>query len=543
MNHLLLYLLVQSIAPRIAGRRIGGIRLLQPILSIELTGGGPPEYLVVILSSPGPFCFLGNEDPLAGIGAEAFKRIAGLQVGRVPAAADDRIVRLDLAGGREPYTLAIYLFGSRARVRVERGEAIIESLNAKETGQTLRPGRSPRAPVFKPGGSVVDGDGLEEFREGLIDGRVPFLLATPKRVGGVAPIPVPGMGSKAVDGETAVPVPGMGSKAVDGETAIPVPGASKEAADDEAPAFGPFNDAVTACREVGMAIVASLNDDIVDRATATLRKHLAGRERLLVKLETEREGADSFDKIRSEANTLAAYQSQIPAGASEAVLPDLYRDGEKAVIELDPARSIHEQIDKRFKRAAKLERSREALDKRIQTISAEIGRLTADTDNIDRQSTLREAVKAAERAERGYDFGARKHRAAKRTQQVKEYRRFALDDQWFALVGRSNSENDEITFKVAAPDDFWFHAQQMPGSHVILKSHGAPGNPPDTILEKTAAIAAHFSKARHASLVPVIYTRRKYVRKFRGAKPGQVVCEREKTVFATPGLPDTPKTI
>ncbi len=527
MNHLLLYLLVQGIAPRIAGRRIGGVRLLQPILSIELTGGGPSEYLVVILSSPGPFCFLGNEDPLAGIGVEAFKRIAGLQVGRVPAAAEDRILRLDLAGGREPYTLAIYLFGSRAKVRVERGEAIIESLNAKETGQTLPPPRSPHAPVFKPDGSIVGGDGLEKFREGLIDGRVPFLLTTPKRMGAVNPTPVPGMGSKAVDGETATPVPGTGG----------------EATDDAAAAFGPFDNAVTACRAVGMSIVASLNDDILGRATATLRNHLAGRERLLVKLKTEREGADSFDKIRSEANTLAAYQSRIPPGASEAVLPDLYREGEETVIELDPARSIHEQIDKRFKRAAKLERSREALDKRIHTIAAEIERLTADTDNIAKQSTLRDAVKAAERAERGYDFGARKRRTVKRAPQVKEYRRFALDDQWFALVGRNNRENDEITFKVAAPDDLWFHAQQMPGSHVILKSHGAPGNPPDTILEKTAAIAAHFSKARHASLVPVIYTRRKYVRKFRGAKPGQVVCEREKTVFANPGLPDTPKTI
>ncbi len=501
MNHLLLYLFVQSIASRIAGRRIGGVRLLQPVLSIELAGGGPPDYLVVILSSPGPFCFLESNDPLAGIGAEAFKRIVGLQVGRVPGAADDRILRMDLTGGREPDSLAIYLFGSTAKVRVERGEAIIESLDIRETGQALRPGRAPGAPVFTVDGSAIENDALREFHEGLIDGRVPFGLAAAKRVGGAAPVP-------AVAGDFM---------------------------------FGPFDDATTACREVGAAIVASLYDDIVAHATATLRKHLAAREQLLVKLEGEREGAESFEDLRNQANTLAAYQSQIAPGASEATLPALYGDGAEVVIELDPAHSIREQIDKRFKRAAKLERSREALDNRIHSIATEIAGLSADMATIDEQTTLRGAVESAERAERKYDFGARKRRTVKRVQQVKEYRRFDLDDQWFALVGRNDRENDEITFRVAAPDDLWLHAQQMPGSHVVLKSHGSPGNPPDAILEKAAAIAAHFSKARHASLVPVIYTRRKYVRKFRGSKPGQVLCEREKTVFAVPGLPDSPK--
>jgi predicted ribosome quality control (RQC) complex YloA/Tae2 family protein len=111
---------------------------------------------------------------------------------------------------------------------------------------------------------------------------------------------------------------------------------------------------------------------------------------------------------------------------------------------------------------------------------------------------------------------------------------------WFVLVGRNNLENDKLTFHASAPTDLWFHAQNVPGSHVVLKCRGNPGSPPSGILEMTSAIAAYYSKARHSGLVPVIYTQRKYVRKPRGAKAGQVICEREKMIMVRPGLPTDP---
>ena len=118
------------------------------------------------------------------------------------------------------------------------------------------------------------------------------------------------------------------------------------------------------------------------------------------------------------------------------------------------------------------------------------------------------------------------------------YRSIDVDPRWFVLVGRSNFENDEITFQVAKPTDYWFHAQGVPGSHVVLRPRAGGDGPPASVIERTASIAAHFSKAKHSSLVPVIYTQRKYVRKFRGARPGQVTCEREKMVMVPPALPD-----
>ncbi len=106
------------------------------------------------------------------------------------------------------------------------------------------------------------------------------------------------------------------------------------------------------------------------------------------------------------------------------------------------------------------------------------------------------------------------------------------------IVGRNNRENDEVTFSHAAPNDIWFHAQGVTGSHVVLnRREGGIGNPPASIIERAASVAAHYSRARHSALVPVMYTLRKYVRKFRGARPGQVKCEREKTVMVPPKLP------
>jgi predicted ribosome quality control (RQC) complex YloA/Tae2 family protein len=161
---------------------------------------------------------------------------------------------------------------------------------------------------------------------------------------------------------------------------------------------------------------------------------------------------------------------------------------------------------------------------------------------LEATSSFNEALKTLEaiRAKFDLDLDAapRLAGAPKKREQEKTYRTFDVDPRWFVIVGRSNFENDEITFQVAKPTDYWFHAQGVPGSHVVLRPRGGSDGPSASVIERTASIAAHFSKAKHSSLVPVIYTQRKYVRKFRGARPGQVTCEREKMVMVPPALPD-----
>src|SRR5262249_61693240 len=80
-------------------------------------------------------------------------------------------------------------------------------------------------------------------------------------------------------------------------------------------------------------------------------------------------------------------------------------------------------------------------------------------------------------------------------------RRFVLGDGWELRVGRNNADNDDLTHRFAHPDDVWLHASGVPGSHVVLRMQGRRGNPPRDVLEKAAAFAARYSKAKHAGAV------------------------------------------
>jgi predicted ribosome quality control (RQC) complex YloA/Tae2 family protein len=114
-------------------------------------------------------------------------------------------------------------------------------------------------------------------------------------------------------------------------------------------------------------------------------------------------------------------------------------------------------------------------------------------------------------------------------------RRFVTTDGYMVLVGRNNQENEALT-KSAAPDDIWLHARDMGGSHVILRREGKKDMPSRQALFEASRVAAHFSKGRHSSTVPVDYTERRYVRKQKNGGPGQVIFTHEKTLFVEPGL-------
>jgi len=100
-------------------------------------------------------------------------------------------------------------------------------------------------------------------------------------------------------------------------------------------------------------------------------------------------------------------------------------------------------------------------------------------------------------------------------------------------VGRGAASNDELTFGAAAPNDVWLHARDAAGAHVVLRWTKSDA-PPARDLREAASLAAWHSKARGAAVVPVDWTRRKHVRKPRGAKPGTVVLREERTIMARP---------
>jgi len=117
------------------------------------------------------------------------------------------------------------------------------------------------------------------------------------------------------------------------------------------------------------------------------------------------------------------------------------------------------------------------------------------------------------------------------------FRRYMLADGYEVWVGRNARQNDRLTLQYARKYDLWMHARGVGGSHTVLRLPGKSVHPPAAVVEQAAAIAAYFSKARTSSMVPVIVTERKYVRKPRKSRPGTVIVERERVLLVEPVLP------
>lgn len=116
---------------------------------------------------------------------------------------------------------------------------------------------------------------------------------------------------------------------------------------------------------------------------------------------------------------------------------------------------------------------------------------------------------------------------------------YSLGDGWRVLAGRTDSDNELLSLKVARPLDWWFHVRGMPGSHVILQ--GPSGVDPDrNTLRRAAAVAAYHSKARGGGEVAVSCTQARYVTKPRGAKAGTVQIRKEVVLKVRPAIPDAP---
>ena len=103
-------------------------------------------------------------------------------------------------------------------------------------------------------------------------------------------------------------------------------------------------------------------------------------------------------------------------------------------------------------------------------------------------------------------------------------------DGFTIIVGRSGEENDRVTFRLGKGRDWWFHAQGIPGSHVIVTNPTGLALPPGTLRE-AAWLAAYYSKGRGRGRVDVDYTQRKHVRKLKGAPPGTVTIAHNKTIL------------
>jgi predicted ribosome quality control (RQC) complex YloA/Tae2 family protein len=117
----------------------------------------------------------------------------------------------------------------------------------------------------------------------------------------------------------------------------------------------------------------------------------------------------------------------------------------------------------------------------------------------------------------------------------RKFYEYTLPGEWKVIAGKTDSDNDFLSIKMAKQDDYWFHVRGMPGSHVILRAK-PDGEPDRETLKHAASIAAYHSKARKGGVVAVSCTRARFVTKPKGAKPGTVQIRKESVFKVRPSL-------
>ncbi len=240
------------------------------------------------------------------------------------------------------------------------------------------------------------------------------------------------------------------------------------------------------------------------------------------------------DLYRKYGDLLQTYGATIPAGADKAELPD-YETGETVEIRLDPNKSAQENAQICYARYSKLKRTREALKDQLERTYADREQLEGCAASLDLVSSEADiAAIKRELVEYGFLKQKEKHSKKKGREERSLPYRYRTKDGFLLLVGRNNLQNEEVSFRWANGNDWWFHVKEAPGSHVVIKGEGV--DVPDHVLVEAASCAAYYSSCRRSEKVEVDYTRRKELHKKKGGKPGFVTYHNYYSMVVSPTL-------
>ena len=247
--------------------------------------------------------------------------------------------------------------------------------------------------------------------------------------------------------------------------------------------------------------------------------------------------ADGADIHRQQADLLMAHLHLWQPGQKEISLAD-FETGEPVKIRLNPEKNAVQNAQALYKQHQKLKRARAAVEPLLASVTAEIDYLEHSRLALERLETYREFDDLSTLAEIRDELIQQGYLPAPRTPARASTSEtppicYRSPSGYEILVGRNNRQNDRLSFRVAVDCDLWFHAQEIPGAHVLLRLE--PGAAPDDRdLQFAADLAALHSRARQSDVVPVVYTLPKHLYKPKGAKPGMVVYQREKVLWGRP---------
>ncbi len=245
-------------------------------------------------------------------------------------------------------------------------------------------------------------------------------------------------------------------------------------------------------------------------------KRFADREKRLLKEQKKYEDAEGLHKI---AQMLTTSGMKMEQHYESVTVTDYFGEQPKQVqVPLDSTFSLRENVDKMFKRHQKAGRGKGMVAQQIAQIRNRRSALDEQTRRLQAIKDWDTWLAIASKLPRRDDSHSLPEEDGTRPKRVRSVK---IDGKEI-LVGRSGRENDELTFQIAAPEDFWFHVAEYSGSHVVVRNPDKEKDLDESVLVKAAQLAAFFSQARNSSKVEVHYTKRKHVTKPRRAKPGLV---------------------
>lgn len=279
---------------------------------------------------------------------------------------------------------------------------------------------------------------------------------------------------------------------------------------------------------------------------AQLRHQLSQKlNSLLEKLRIKAKGfsdrlqqSDRADEYRQQADLLMAHLQEWEAGMKSITLAD-FETGNPVTIPLDPEKNAVQNAQSLYKRHQKLKRARLAVEPLLAEVQGEIDYLEQVAAALETLETYQEADDLETLQEIRDELIQQKYlenpdqRDRNNPTDHFQPHRFQTPNGFEVWIGRNNKQNDQLTFRVATDYDLWFHTQEIPGSHVLLRLN--PGSVPDDAdLQYTADLTALYSRARQSEQVPVVYTEPKNVYKPKGAKPGIAIYKQERIIWGQP---------
>jgi predicted ribosome quality control (RQC) complex YloA/Tae2 family protein len=257
----------------------------------------------------------------------------------------------------------------------------------------------------------------------------------------------------------------------------------------------------------------------------------------LAAIQRDRARFEEPERLKRYGDLLLANLATARVEGATARVIDYY-DADQPEIEIEVAenRPLQQTAASYFTRYQKAQRALVAINEREQQIAARLGPLQQLLASLEASATAGEIEETRAAAERALGIKRKVERGIEKKTKKKGAttgRRFRTTDGFEVLVGKSDRENDELTFRTARPLDVWLHAADYPGSHVVIRNPARVEVPQRSIAE-AAELAAFYSQARREAKAAVHYTQRKFISKPPRAKPGLVRLSSFKTLMVAP---------